>query len=48
MTISGVMNSVGDEITFFAVNPGPIATSPITNFHLDLSPENSLFIKLAW
>ena len=47
VTISGVVHSVRYEITFFAVNPAPIATSPITKIHLDLSPESSLFIKLT-
>ena len=35
-TISGVVHSVGYEITFLAVNPAPIATNPITKIHLDL------------
>ena len=48
VTISGVVHAVGYEITFFAVKPAPIATSPITKIHLDLSPESSLFIKLTY
>ena len=45
VTISGVVHSVGYEITFFAVNPAPIATNPITKIHLDPLPERNLFIK---
>ena len=45
--VLGAVHSVGYEITFFAVNPVPIATSPITKIHLDLSLESSLFIKLT-
>tara|TARA_Y100001968_G_scaffold279131_1_gene274873 strand:+ start:182 stop:325 length:144 start_codon:yes stop_codon:yes gene_type:complete len=41
------VHSVGYEITSFAVKPAPIATSPITNIHLDLLMESSLFIELV-
>tara|TARA_B100000965_G_scaffold91709_1_gene74736 strand:- start:303 stop:560 length:258 start_codon:yes stop_codon:yes gene_type:complete len=47
VTISGVVHSVGYEITFLAVIPAAIATNPITKIHLDLSPESNLFIKLV-
>ena len=44
--MSGGEHSVGYEITFFAEKPAPIATSPITNSHLDLLLERNLFIEL--
>ena len=39
-------HSVGYEITFFAVKPAPIATTPITKIHLDLSLAKRFLIEL--
>ena len=39
-------HSVGYEITFFAVKPAPIATSPITKIHLVLSLARRFLIEL--
>ena len=39
-------HSVGYEITFFAVKPAPIATTPITKIHLDLSLTRRFLIEL--